>query len=849
MKYSAHMLAQLINSRMLSQPDDFQKHLIAKVCEVEEVHLRTQDDLLVIGKVKEVKKHPQADKLVIVQVDCGSHGQYQICTWGENVEEHTYVPVALPGCYLPHIDLRIEERTMRGEASNGMICSKEEMWIPEDTDQHRIWTMDHDLTDITDEDIWRPVADKYPRMQSWMMEVENKTITHRADLFGHRWLAYEVLVLDEHAHLTPRAARIADSLQQTKLPEPTTGQWVSREIDACNVYHLLHVTGLQDAPMPMEYRAMLYELGIQPKGTLVDISNYWMMLTGQPIHCFDADKVVGDIVVRWAKPGEAFVDLQDQEHTLDTQDIVIADQEKILALAWVIWGKSSAVSSTTTNMYVEVAHFDPVVVRKTAVRYGLRTDAASRYEKYINPAYTHGIQHALQEWLAEILWPEAQVAHRGASVHPDIIHERERYAHKQHMLDWEKISKDIYGTPDMIDKKHAREILQRMWCTVEESRVYVPSRRTPQERNTTADIVEEIARHIGFDHIPAQTYMAPPRFVPYPVSVALYRQAEKLLTDVAHMHQVETYPRTLPHHLTYGQMTPEELLEMENPLTPDQRYLRSTMIWHLIDIVAKNLAGRDKMMIGDIGNIRDTHQTPTERMTLSMVWREKTPTSIWSDDLFLRAKGHVTDMVEELLWGIPIRWELVMEEQKLHAWWHPLQQIKAYIATDQWSTDTEATWNAGRLPSQPIASCIKIHPYILHQHKIPADSILVAAEVDMEQIIAYKKTYTHDTTTQENGTQPPYLTYHDQLVVRDASFIIPIDQSFGTLVEAAQNVPHVRQVEVWDIYVWERIPPGYKSICLSCLMQGDGTRTTEHITTVLYEVIAQVEAAGWKLRE
>ena len=85
--------------------------------------------------------------------------------------------------------------------------------------------------------------------------------------------------------------------------------------------------------MPMEYRAMLYELGIQPKGTLVDISNYWMMLTGQPIHCFDADKVVGDIVVRWAKPGEAFVDLQDQEHTLDTQDIVIADQEKILALA------------------------------------------------------------------------------------------------------------------------------------------------------------------------------------------------------------------------------------------------------------------------------------------------------------------------------------------------------------------------------------------------------------------------------------------------------------------------------------------------------------------------------------
>lgn len=182
-------------------------------CEVEHIRIRQIPDLVVIGYVRECSKHPNADTLSVCQVDCWSHGVFQILTGGENISSHMYVPVALPGCHLPVIDLTIISRKMRGMESNGMICSKGELGINEDEDEHRIRILqrdqtDHidptvlqstwlgDMIDLTMQDLGVWLGSKYPYLNNWIIEVDNKTLTHRPDLTWHRGLAQEISLLD-----------------------------------------------------------------------------------------------------------------------------------------------------------------------------------------------------------------------------------------------------------------------------------------------------------------------------------------------------------------------------------------------------------------------------------------------------------------------------------------------------------------------------------------------------------------------------------------------------------------------------------------------------------------------------
>lgn len=355
-------------------------------CEVEQIHERELPDLVVIGKVLEVKSHPNADKLVVCQVDCGSHGTYQVCTGGENVYAGGYVPYALPGCYLPAINLKIEPREMRGEASDGMICSKEELGIPEDIEQHRIWMLqyapDEDLTqvpqqpdmdDIQDDDVGRSLSDKYPRLDNRVVEVDNKTITHRPDLFGHFGLSVELHQIYGSQSVSFTAGRDWMTKLETNIFEilehaDQTSRQVHIESDGVQSYLLVELNEIEMRPSDLYLRVQLHDLELTPKLNRVDLSNLFMYQTGQPVHFFDADKVDGDIIVRQAAQGEQFTDLFGEKHTLLPEDIVIADRHKVLALAGIVGSDSSGIGASTTDILVEIANFDPVQVRKTATR-------------------------------------------------------------------------------------------------------------------------------------------------------------------------------------------------------------------------------------------------------------------------------------------------------------------------------------------------------------------------------------------------------------------------------------------------------------------------------------------------
>ena len=200
MKYSLNLLKKFISIN--DSVENLADKLTLKTVEVEEVFQRNIDQKIVIWKIKAVKKHPDADKLNICMVDCWSKWEYQIICGGTNVAEWIYVPTALSGAYFPKLDITIEPRKMRWEESNGMICSKAELWIDEDLDTHWIWDMQKDLDDLSDEDLWKPVVEKYPWLESEIIDIDNKWLTNRPDLTGHFGMSVELNSMYENEKIS-----------------------------------------------------------------------------------------------------------------------------------------------------------------------------------------------------------------------------------------------------------------------------------------------------------------------------------------------------------------------------------------------------------------------------------------------------------------------------------------------------------------------------------------------------------------------------------------------------------------------------------------------------------------------
>ncbi|MEI7563411.1 MAG: phenylalanine--tRNA ligase beta subunit-related protein [bacterium] len=290
--------------------------------------------------------------------------------------------------------ITIQPRKMRGLDSNGMICSKEELGINEDTDKHRIWSLKEDLEDLSDKDLGIPLAQKYPRLENYILEVDNKSLTNRPDLTGHFAAAVELQTMYPSASISfNKAQQYIDQFRATHIQEVLDNGTQAKQGLQCNTkgvrtYTLLEINNVHVQASSFFARLQMIDTGSSPRNNRVDFSNLFMLLSGQPIHFFDAAKIQGDIIVRNATDKEQFTDLFGATHTLLTTDVVIADEKKILALAGIVGGAESGITESTKNIIVEIANFDPVAVRKTGTRLGLRTDAELRYEKNINPRWT-----------------------------------------------------------------------------------------------------------------------------------------------------------------------------------------------------------------------------------------------------------------------------------------------------------------------------------------------------------------------------------------------------------------------------------------------------------------------------
>ncbi|MDD3303034.1 MAG: phenylalanine--tRNA ligase subunit beta, partial [Candidatus Gracilibacteria bacterium] len=372
MKYSYQTLKKIIP--FVESPEQIAQDIIMHVAEVEGVELEG-DNLkdVYVGKVIECHRHPDSEKLNVCRVEILGEEKQIVCG-APNVRAGIKVPVAIVGAKLGE-DFVIEKTKLRGETSEGMICSEDELGLVEER-QKTIMELDENAK-------MGMSMREYLGKNDAIIEIDNKGINHRPDMFSHVGLAREICAINkkevdlgyEKNDFTPFChSREGGNLSNDFLIENEITGVVKRYIG-------LSISGVANVEAKEDIKQVVNVSGNTSKGLLVDVTNYSLYLYGQPTHCFDADKVAGNIVIRYAKDGEEFKALDSKTYKLTSEDIVIADKEKVIALGGVIGGADSAVSNTTKNIIIEGAWFNPKTVRKTGRRHGIRTDSLNVFEK------------------------------------------------------------------------------------------------------------------------------------------------------------------------------------------------------------------------------------------------------------------------------------------------------------------------------------------------------------------------------------------------------------------------------------------------------------------------------------
>ncbi|MGY8686258.1 MAG: phenylalanine--tRNA ligase subunit beta, partial [Verrucomicrobiales bacterium] len=439
-------------------------------------------DHVVVGQIKSSDPHPNAERLSICQVDDGSGSPRQIVCGAKNYQVGDKVPVALPGAVLPG-DFKIKEGQLRGVDSNGMMCSGRELGLSEDHEGLLILK--------TDANTGTPIGDLYESDTLFELEIT----PNRPDCLSHLGVAREL------AALTKRPLKGTSHHGETTISQQAAKpEQITLATEACPFYSARRISGVQVGPSPDWLKLKLESIGLRPINNVVDITNYVLFEMGQPLHAFDADKLDGGIHVRSANEGENFLALDGNEYALQTEDMVISDQSKALAIGGVMGGEDSGVIEGTTNILLESAYFNPSRIRRTSRRLDLSSDSSYRFERGIDPAQTVGASELATKLILELAGGTAE----------DVL----------------LVAGEIPAPPNPVNLDHARAArllgadlsLEDMGAiltglgleSTADGAWKIPTFRGDLERHV--DLVEEITRVYGIDKIPSreQAFFAEP---------------------------------------------------------------------------------------------------------------------------------------------------------------------------------------------------------------------------------------------------------------------------------------------------------------------------------------------------
>lgn len=551
---------------------------------------------MVVGVINTIEQHPNADKLKVCKTDIGGRVEDIVCG-GSNLREGMKVAVALPGAMCKwHGEgdlVEIKKSKLRGVDSYGMICGAVEIGLadlfPTKEEAHIL-----DLSDF-DAPAGTPLADALD-LNDIILEIDNKSMTNRPDLWGHYGIAREIAALYD--------------LPMVEFPhfdrnvENTSGFHVTVEdAERCPRMIGTQIENVCVKPAPYWMQVRIWKTGMRPINALVDITNYVMLATGQPSHAYDSDHIAGHIIVRRAKAGETLTLLNGKELPLSTDDLTIADDADIVGLAGVMGGAKDSILPTTSKVILEIANFQAAGIRRTALRYDNRTEASARYEKAIDPERCDQALDLSMQLFSD-LYPEMKVTGL-----VDQYPEHLKQAEIDVALSWleRRLGKRL--SPDEI--KHKMELLgYSITFNGDNMHVVVPTWRSTGDVSIQADIMEEVARMYGYENFEAEPITTTFDGAINQLDKDLERRIKEYLAIRCGMQEIFTYPWMEESYVNAVLQSTEGILSLSTPPSPAERFVRSSLLPNLCKAVVKNERYFDEFSIFETAQVfRDENYT------------------------------------------------------------------------------------------------------------------------------------------------------------------------------------------------------------------------------------------------
>lgn len=606
---------------------------------------------IVVGKVVSCNKHPNADKLSVCDVDVGQSELVQVVCGAPNVREGLLVAWIPPGHAVPATlgnkePFVLEAREIRGEMSNGMLASPHELGL---NDNHEgILEIDQEVKPGT------PFKKLYG-LDDVVIDIENKMFTHRPDCFGILGVARELAGIQHKAFISPEW--YTSTTMETVSHDPNLV--VDNQIpELCPRYIAVVLDDIQVKPSPLWLQAYLKRVGIRPINNVVDITNYMMVLTAQPLHAFDFDKVaqngVANIVVRRPLNDEAMKLLDGKEITPHKDAILICNQDKPIALGGVMGGGNSEVDASTTRVVLEVATFDMYNIRRTSMTHGIFTDAVTRFNKGQPAAQILPVLHEAVDMFKKLT---------GAKVASNVVDSSPGgTAQRQVEVSVGFINSRLGSS---FAAEQVAELLKNVEFNVEihgsTLMVVVPFWRTDIE--IPEDVVEEVGRLYGFNELPIEL---PTRSIKpiAPTQQSLLRQAIRQSLSRAGANETLTYSFVHGDLLTKAGQDVNHAYKIKNALSPDLQHYRLSLVPSLLDKVHPNVkAGYDRFALFEIGKAHDQREKdaeglPREFERLAFVYADSHGSSRSAP--YFEAKHHLAYVLDSL--GVDgVKWTKLSE--------------------------------------------------------------------------------------------------------------------------------------------------------------------------------------------
>lgn len=787
--------------------DDLANTFTMTTAEVEDVK-KLNDHLAVIrvAEIKSLRKHPEADKLNLVTFDFGGKETKEVVCGAPNVREGLKVPYAPLGTTLPN-GLTLEPKKIRGILSEGMLCSEVELNIGEGASG--LMELDPKATN------GQTMLDYLEMKQDTIIDVDNKSLTHRPDLWGHYGLAREFAA----AYETPLKDAFSEEWKKklesnfTKDQSPITPKVESDS--SCLAYWGLSLDGVEVKESPEWLKRRLEAVGLRPISNIVDISNYVMMELGFPQHIFDRDKIKDNTIhIKRVGKEDTFETLDEIQRALIPSDTVICDSEKPLVLAGIMGGHNSGVDESTKNIFIEVANWKAEEVRMTSTRLGLRTDSSARYEKSLDSLQCYKTLLRTLELIME-LCPGAKVIGQPEYDGSDLS----KIETLTIPTSYDRIRK-VLGH-DVSDER-IKSIFTALDFKVEGTtnlKVTIPTYRTTKDIEYEADLVEEVGRVIGYDNITPVSPLTDIQATRLDSGKTLTRKIQDFMTLNAQSLEVMTYPligEKLLDKALWDNKNDE--LVLVNALSNDADRMRPSLVPHALQTVSVNAKQFSSFKFFEIGRsyLSDAKNFSKEQHQLLIGFYNKKESPVLD----------LVNIVEDLLTYCGINFNFANETGK----------FDSEVLDEKWSGLHPHEKTHIRIMGKFKGIVASAHPLVLKNFKTKGYFSFAIIDITdlMQREMKAKNNYTPI-------PKFPTSTF-------DCTVLVNKDSELANVIEVARKIKIKEMTDVKVVDVFDLDDKNFAVTLQATFLDPNKTLSGEFLKESENKIISTLEGAGYPLK-